>query len=672
MCFGEGCAIIAQEAYSPALVPPHCAEVIYRMTPIDERNAASRPREVWLGVAFWAAFCVVVTLLRGVRWDESYEDARIFLREFRYPLDHPTYIFNRNGFSLQINAAAAMWRLWANALVFNGLHNVLFIAAVVFPPYLLGVTLGRRTLIGHIAVTLALLHLHVSFNSVYPLFVWPGLFSYGQVGTAWALLLLCALLAGRVGVAGLMLGIMPCIHIGQLPQLLPLAGVTLASAIIGGNRRQWTRMLVGGMLGAVFTGGFYLIVRAFSAPLATSGVYASDPNAGDVWKTFVYYYDPHRRLPIGPNDGNGHIAVAIAMVICVGCAWTEWRRNRKPGPWSGLALYMVSVAAAVYTAMAIQYAMGVDTPFWVTSWIPYRLINHAALILVPALAALLWNPSGDRDGSPAPGRLVLLAVLVFELAKPLFAHVAPAPLYARYIGPGDGVFLGLCGGAFAIVVRCFEKGSARIAYAAAIGATLMFTAALHRFGGACAVAGFAVTWLLTSVETSRRVWAARITKPEIALVCCAALVVIASYREWRQRETLPLSRFDRAVTRYLAEHGQDDAPILGGPGDLIFPTRTRHASVGDADPIKMVYIPSLFPAEIRIYKDLYGIHYDQAPGAAPRPTWRQAWGARSLAEWQALARAYAFRYVYAPADLPLQLPEALREDGGALYEIPDA
>ncbi|MBI5091626.1 MAG: hypothetical protein HZB26_04185 [Candidatus Hydrogenedentes bacterium] len=638
---------------------------------LDETPDSALDRQLRWGIFFWLAFCILMIALRGVQWDESYEDARIFLGQIHYPVNHPTYIFLHNSFSGQTYAATALWRLWPNLVFFNGLHNVLFLASAVVPAFLLGARLARRAVAGHVAALLILLHVHVSFDNVYPLMVFPGVFSYGQVGTAWALLALCAIMTRRMAVAGLMLGVMPCVHLGQLPQLLPLAGLALVVCYWRGERRAWTSMLAGGLGGLAITAAFWLIVQRFAVPLPASGPYAFDAETAEAWRTFIAYYDPHRRVPIGPNDGNGHLALIVAMLLTAGAAWTEWRSEKRMGPRAALAVYAFTVAAIIYGTIAVQCTLGPSTPFVFTAWIPYRLINHAALILTPLTIALLCGAQKRNQRAYVSGAMFVGLVLLFEVVKPVFGAFAQDTLYKRYIEPGDGVFLALCGAAFAAQLRAFDHARPRMVHAALGLITLGVVGWIHHFGAACAVAGFAVMQYLLHREVShanagalRGMWLAR---PAIAYVCCAVLLLTMTYGQWRQRTTLPLSEFDRAVTRYLAEQGQDSAILLGGPADLIFPTRTGHCSIGDADAIKIAYMPSLFSAQVRIFADLYGIHYDQRP--TPGPSWQERWTARTPEEWQALANTYQFSYVYAPVGLTLQLPCVLREPGGSLYRI---
>ena len=72
-----------------------------------------------------------------------------------------------------------------------------------------------------------------------------------------------------------------------------------------------------------------------------------------------------------------------------------------------------------------------------------------------------------------------------------------------------------------------------------------------------------------------------------------------------------------------------------------------------------------------MYRDVYGIRFDAPPGGATdRMPWQDVWAARTQAQWQALAKEYAFAYVIGPAPLALDLPVAFRHGGDTLYRIP--
>ena len=64
------------------------------------------------------------------------------------------------------------------------------------PLYCLAVTLTKRALWGHVAVTLGLSNAYIFFASHYGIGVWPGFFSVGAIGAGYALLVFTAFIAG--------------------------------------------------------------------------------------------------------------------------------------------------------------------------------------------------------------------------------------------------------------------------------------------------------------------------------------------------------------------------------------------------------------------------------------------------------------------------------------------
>ena len=110
------------------------------------------------GVAFWPAFSVLAVVVRGVRWDETFEWAQTLIGAVEYPGAHPFNRYIRTVFTVQHFISAALLWLTHSEVVVNGLRNVAYLALGVTPIFLLTTLLSRRAMIGHIAVVLALQH----------------------------------------------------------------------------------------------------------------------------------------------------------------------------------------------------------------------------------------------------------------------------------------------------------------------------------------------------------------------------------------------------------------------------------------------------------------------------------------------------------------------------------
>jgi len=130
------------------------------------------------GVLFWLLFCVVAVLIRGVRWDETFEHAQVITGQAPYPEGHPLRVYVRGAFSLQTYASAAALALGAGPALVCGARNVLFLLGTVLPVFLLH-RLGVRELIVTNAAggirrsfrpgDLGLLRDHLNLMGVHPL-----------------------------------------------------------------------------------------------------------------------------------------------------------------------------------------------------------------------------------------------------------------------------------------------------------------------------------------------------------------------------------------------------------------------------------------------------------------------------------------------------------------------
>ena len=656
----------------------------------DTQEAPERPparslkRAVWIGVALWLAFCAVAVVLRGIRWDETYEHAQVITRQVPYPEGHPLFRYTRGAFSLQTYSAALLMLLGAGPAILCGLRNLLFLAATVMPVFLLATLLTRKPVWGHAAALLALMGVYLEFDGSYPIAVWPDLFSNGHIGGGYALLVLCALCAGRSRSGFFLLGLMPCIHIGQMPVLLALAPL-YAITMWRQRRRQLVSALAYGALGLAICAAFFLTKQHFAVAPPTQGPYNVQADPWPIWHGYTARHDIHRAFP----PGNGHIVLAGALLLTAAAAYWETRRKTGTVPASPTAaftwlfLYTLGTAAAVWGIMAIHAIMGADVPFLLIAWMPYRLINHIPPLLLAATVGILAKTktvprdlvrAGTVPVFPNPGPLIVLAALTFCILRPLFAPILGDRLFNLYIAAGDAVFFGLLGAAYALI-QTRLKGDRPFAIASnGVGAAALLTLGLyHQFGLACVLAG----WLISRIQgpspffgpLSRHSLTPRAQAVAGTVICLLACLSLLG-NEWRWRTHLPVSPFDRSVTRELAKRSEPYAMLVAAPDEFILQARTGHpVLVETATPSLISYMPSLAPAIQQIYQDLYGIRFDLPPDPAA-PTWQQIWAERSQAQWQALGSKYGFRYIIAPATPSIDLPPVIQDRATSLYELP--
>lgn len=624
-------------------------------------DARATARRLGVGLAFWSAFCLAAVALRGVRWDENYEFAQAITRAIAYPQGHPLVRYTTGMFSLQTHALAALSYLSASPTVLCGCRNVLFLMATVLPAFLFGALLARRIVWGHIAAAMSLLGAHLAFYSTYPQFVWPGMYSNGHVGTGYALAVLYLLAAGRWRAGFFLVGLMPCIHLGQWAPVLLFAILFTCAAQRRFQRSTLNRAFAWGAFGLAVSTGFWAVTRAFAVPLPSAGPYysAADPHA--VWLGYMARHASHRTIPWS----TGHIALAALPYLGLAAARREARDGTPRGPWYAVVLYSLCIAGIVWTVMAIHAALGPRIPFLLISWMPYRLMNHVPPLLVVATVAVLAD---GRDRSTATGLLVA-AVLIYGIVKPGLRGLAGDDLFARYLETGIGALFTLYGAAVGVLMRRLRDDRRFVApwvVAGLVGWTAL--ACVHQFGAACIVVGLAAAFLIDGPLAPTL---ARVQADRLACALALILVLVLVHREWTTRDHLHVSPFERRVAEYLEARGEPDAMLVADYRQEGLQARTGHPVITDMATMTWIaYRPSLGPSMDKLYGDLYGIRFLPQPEPEPTKAWFGHWADRNRDQWQVLADQYSFHYVIAPDFIELDLPRVIDGQTQSLYHIP--
>lgn len=608
-----------------------------------------------LGSLLWLVFCLVMVFVRGVRWDEDYEFAQVFLREVVLPPGHPVFQYVRNVFSLQVFSTTALLWVSESAWLVCAARNVLFLAATVLPPYLIAARLSGRALYGHVAACLVLAGIHLEFDSSYPQFVWPDMFSNGHIGQGFALLTLFFLMSNRPRAAGFLLGAMPCIHAGQLLPALLLAGMVFLTRVR--VDRAFARDFVIAIgFGILVTVGFWAAHRVFAVDTSAAGPFAGNGDPIDVLKNYIAYHDLHRRIP----GGNGHLALAGLLLLAGLGTAREKGRHARDRLWIWLSLYTAAIAVTVYPIMLAHALLGIDTPPILLRWMPYRLLNHAPVLLVAALCAMLVRRETE---SSAYGGRILLLVVIWCAAAPVLQNLLPVAVFTRYASPVVGVMFVLFGAALAQYVRGADGSWRRFALPVC---GFLALACFHQFGAACAAAGFGIAWLF-STRCPRNLLDRGFSSALLGALASILLALLA-YSQWTSRTSLPRSPFEGRVAAYLDGQGEKQALLVGAPFQLLLQARTRHPVMTDmALPSWIPYMPNLGPAIDEIYRNVYGISFLDSPGSSR--DWREVWTTRTADEWRELGDRFSFQYVVAPRELPLQLPLAVDDDSGRLFSL---
>lgn len=633
------------------------------------------------GLLFWIFFCVVIVFIRGIRWDEHWDLAQVILGRVPYPEDHFLYVWTRDVRNLPIFISTFAAWLFEGPEALNALRNVAWMLATAIPLYLAGLALTRRPLCGHIAVVLALAGLHISFDASYPIYAWPAFFSNGHIGMGYALAVLGLLLTRRWRTAAFMLGFMPPIHIIHMMPVAAVAMAMVAWAWRAGHRELLRHALIYAIPGIILSAALWILPAGVQAP--TSGPYYA---AGD-WMPIVKAYmsqGTHWSQPgVAASFTNSNFILASALLLCLGAARATRTASGAGAPWAWMALYLGLCGAAVWGMMALHWIFGMRLPYILLASMPYRFANHATVLALAIVPGVLMLSGDQRRSTPsAIGPWLLAFALAYITFRELLEGIAGNDAYIRYLAPGDGLLYGLTGAAAAILAaHLWPDRHIRVLWIAAWLAIVALAGLAHQFGAACFVLGVTAVAAYPLLRRTRRPREAQL-RPAVApqqlgktLFCTTILlVVLATLKigmgEWRAREVLPISEFDRAITAHLDRLGHPTAMLASYPSQHRLQSRTGHpvlVDAGSAD--SMVYTPELAPSIQKIHSDLYGIRF-HPPQDPEAPSWDQLWKGRSRQEWAELGRRYGFSYVLSPNDTPLDLEPSLPGPSDTLYRLP--
>lgn len=454
-----------------------------------------------------------------------------------YDDGHPLRQYTLAAYNLQFYSSAFILKSNDDPVFLYGFRSLLFNLSTVLPVFMLGAWTSLRTWVGHAAVLFILMGTHLEFDGVYPQFVWPGMFSNGHIGMGYVLIFAGALAAGHLRSAGLLLVLMPAIHLGQMPTAGLLAVCYAVRCMVQADFEPLKNAVRWFCVGVGFCLLFYLAQQQFVLPPVTEGAYYSESNVDSVWQGRISSgRDIHRSF----STGNIHLVTVATLIISLGGLWSLRRRESLlEAAWLWLSVYAHCVILIVYSIMALHslilYGVSLtpiflvilasavfsvtcrfvferhksksmpllrqrtfffvvvvilssavlaivtiadgSVPYLLLGWLPYRLMNHLAPILLIMSVILV------RDTATSPSKrsnvvpYLLAALLLFHLAKPLYPFVFGESFYSRYLFHNDSVFFVLVGA----------------------------VATLHQFGAACFTAGaIGVYGLLRSPLTLSR------------------------------------------------------------------------------------------------------------------------------------------------------------------------
>jgi hypothetical protein len=628
--------------------------------------AAVFRRDLTRGALLWLIIGAVGVAVRGVQWDEGYERAQAMLGMVAYPAGHPLYHYGWSAFTIQYYASAALLRLTESPLLLCGLRNLLAIWIMLLPMFLLGAAFTRSILAGHIAALLMLCNAHHVFQSYYDNNIWPGMFTSGSIGLGWALCCVCAFACARWRLGAALVMAMPLIHGGQWPPVLGLLLCVTAWHAWKRQRPELRQLVQGSAIGLALTAVFLGIHLLLRHDLPDYGQLLEGATVSDTWQRFTYFEDIHRRPLAPPRFGPfAHTSIGLLFALLLAFAWLRTAMATRGGelvPAAVGAAYIALCAAAVWTAWAVQQVLGAHTPYLIIGWLPYRLGNHAVLVMICLAAAVVACP---RAGSRRGPTVALAALAWIALRDPLGAML-PETFHARYVLPPEGPLFLLTGAAI-FEIACIsgsdrERGGViglhlprNIQRSVVCAAFLLFLLLAWRlqFLALCLAGGVVLCIVVARIP-------GRVLYAPIVLA-----VLFALGAQWNERSQLPVTAFEQEVREFLAQEEDRTSLIVTPLYNINYQEKLARGVFATFETQLLIpYMPALGPRIEAMLSDMYGMRFGQP--------WRwelDHWQARTPAEWQALAERWQLGYVLCPEEWPLQLPECLRGDGKVLYKI---
>lgn len=450
--------------------------------------------------------------------------------------------------------------------------------------------------------------------------------TYGTIAVATLVLTLVLLAFRRDRAGALLLGLAPAIHPNLGAWTVLLAAVHLAC---GGRAEAFRRARAAWRFAGL---GLALSIASFVAQFTLihkAGIELPADERARLLAVLIEKWDNHR------NPGNFHatgFVLAVAAAAASAAAWFRIARGR------GLRRTRAERAEAALAFARIQVvvlavgAAGAAVFLWAPlEWVPWPLIAAMPMRLLAVLTlAALWNT-------------VSLPVL-FAWQRPWLLLVPP-------------VAIGWAG------------QDKRLAFEVLLLA--------NGFIGAALVApGLSERVLRSSSALSRK-----------ALQFLAHLLVLLAFAlffatDWGWYPSAVMK--GRPLAHLLLPPAiAPGSELSRGGGWLVVGPSLHKMQLFTRRPVLMeeavdytAYVPEVLGLLKEILADVYGVDFHSPPqdhratGGVPYRAVRDAWAARSVAEWKALRRKYGVGDVAVRRDWTLQLPRVHVSGDVALFRIP--
>jgi hypothetical protein len=700
-----------------------------RDLPVPGEAKSSRTGRVFAQAAlFFLAYAIVQVAINGIVLDETVIAAQIIMGAVRHDAGHPHAIYYTQAFSLPHYLSALAWWIFPSVEGISAVRDVLVFFVTMFATFTLTYVLTGRPLWAWIAAAVLIAEANLRFAGLYPMSTFPAIYSNGNFGLHYSILIVALLLAGMYRSSALLLGLLPAIHAMFAVIVWPWALLLLIGRRVYRDRTLLLRILLWGGFGIAVCAGLWVVIHFTADHRPPVPPYDVTANGSLIRQQFRIWTDGHRRpIPARsmPYFGNAVAFFVLGVLLLFrakskasseeaaatdgrehaedGTARDRARTHSKragiaaqpdtdtgPSPWQIRSILVLGglVWAYVFGAWLWMRIAG-TLPDWLFLTMPSRFSNVSAALLPAMTGAALAGSVGALDERRRKVALVTIGVLL------LLAALADANL----VRPDTRMFLlRNCIFIFwGVLLGCeWMTSSGRhrnvvVACLAVLVAVLLTYLSNTKVGlyllasaiGTVALLGIAPRLMRGLQRTpGEPVLQRRLLMPAIVLLFVAALPGrVLDPRENGSVRWDMQSPDTRSLSAWFRQNARRDEPVL----TIFIPNSELQLKTGQPLLFEqktlwiMSYIPSLAPVIGTMAKDLYGVDYEDPEWLAHACdggrvsiyclVWNEAWEKRSPEEWQALSRKYRFRFVLSATRVPLKIPVAVPGEQWTLYEI---
>ena len=652
---------------------------------LESAERTSLRNALWAGGLAIALFTVASAGLNPAVVDETLGSGAVLARMPPYPQGHPHIHFYERAFSLGNHVTAralslGIEREWIS-LARNG--AALFLA--LFAPYVAALLFTRRATFAVGAALLAALEAPCSYDGLYPVLIYPDIYSHGQLGQSLGVLIALAWIGGAVRTAGFLTGALPMIHAGLFP---PVAAFMVLFLGFSRSRPRGQRLrgaLASFALGFAGCVAFYIASRSDLSPAVAVGPYAApdgDPAAG---LGFVRCTDFHRQVPNLLAFGYTFHFIAVAALGFVALRGGRELGERSNGSAAALrwGLVLASLAWGYTLGCAAAQQVGL-LPYPLLMAMPSRVANLSTILLAPLTMLVAQRLVGELEVRARALTWIVLGLLALAVT---ICIVERAPW-----APRDHVMTLLWGVLLGIGAARWREAR-RTALFCAVGLAVlvlaMRTGYPHPARYLSLLAGFAAAFgALAAMRFVPPALGPSLERAGIGLALGGGVLAALAQLPKRgidfggQFRCDVISRDDQRMIDWMRANVAPDEPLVTPVWVRVeMQQKTAHPVLVETETLWMLtYMPELGSAIGPLIRDFFEVDY--ADEAAVRvisgggrltlknPHWTRVWRERSVARWTELAQQYDFELVVSPQDTPLQLPCVVDGERFDLYRVP--